>query len=77
MKIRKETIKIKMETNNQNIEVSRIFEELQNKANEVNPELIQKIQSFNQNSSLEIYRDFLYNSYEISVTHKTSNSVSN
>jgi hypothetical protein len=41
-------------------EILKIFEELENKAKEVNPSLLSDIKSFNENHvALESYRDFI------------------
>lgn len=56
-------------------DIIRIFEELENKAREINPELAQLTESFKLNSeSLETYQEYVNFTFDQSIT-STSNHV--
>lgn len=76
VRLRLQSKKIAMENKQENLEILRIFEELEQKAAEINPGLIAQIKEFNTNDSLESYREYLYTSLDETALQTTSNHVS-
>jgi hypothetical protein len=76
IRLRLQSKKTAMENKQNDLEILRIFEELEKKAVEINPGLMAQVREFNTNESLESYREYLYSSLDETALHTTSNHVS-
>ena len=75
IKLRILSNKTAMEDKQRELEVVRIFKELDEKSAEINPQLMAQIKAFNTNKALEDYTEYVYSSLNRSVGSTNSNHV--
>lgn len=76
IRLRLQSKKATMENKQNDLEILRIFEELEQRAAEINSGLMTHVREFNTNESLESYREYLYSSLDQTALPTTSNHVS-